>query len=180
MSGRLIAVVGPSGVGKDSLIAEISAARPAFAVTRRAITRPVDLSEPFESLDDDAFDRRLSAGGFALHWSAHGLRYGIPVDTLNAVRAGHDVIANLSRGMLEQAATLYGRLTILSITASPAVLALRLGQRGREGADEIARRLARPIPRFPDDADCVEIDNDGPIDHAVSVALSALDAKAEA
>lgn len=180
MSGRLIAVVGPSGVGKDSLITGIRAARPTLTVARRAITRPAEPSEPFESLDNDAFDRRRAAGGFALHWSAHGLRYGIPVDTLDAVRAGQDVIANLSRGMLERAAALYGRLTILSITASPEVLALRLGQRGREGTDEIARRLARPIPRFPDDANCVEIDNDGPIDHAVSVALSALDFRGEA
>lgn len=178
MSGRLIAVVGPSGVGKDSLIAGIAAARPDLVVARRAITRPADLSEPFEAVGDAAFDSRLDAGAFALHWSAHGLRYGIPAATLDAVRAGRGVIANLSRGTLERAAALYGRLTILSVTASPAVLASRLGGRGREGADEIARRLARPVPRFPDDADCVLIDNDGAIDHAIRAALSALDAEA--
>lgn len=180
MSGRLIAVVGPSGVGKDSLIAGIRAARPDLTVARRAITRPADPSEPFESLDEDAFDCRLAAGDFALHWSAHGLRYGIPNATLESVRRGQSVIANLSRGVLFQAKTVYGKLTILSVTASPEVLAARLGQRGRESADGIDKRLARPVPRFPDDADCVEIENDGPIDHAIRRALSALDARTEA
>lgn len=41
-TGRLFAVVGPSGAGKDTLIAAALAARPDLAIVRRVITRPVE------------------------------------------------------------------------------------------------------------------------------------------
>ena len=40
MSGRLFAIVGPSGAGKDTLIQGALAARPGLSVVRRVITRP--------------------------------------------------------------------------------------------------------------------------------------------
>ena len=64
--GRL-AAVGPSGVGKDSLIAALVWARPALVVACRAITRPPDPSEPFEAPSEEAFEARRRTGGFALH-----------------------------------------------------------------------------------------------------------------
>lgn len=176
MSGRLIAVVGPSGVGKDSLIAGIIAARPGIRAVRRSITRPADTSEPFEPVDAAEFARRRTEGAFALDWTAHGLSYAIPIAALDAVVRGETVIANLSRGVLGRAQQVFGRLTILSVTASSEVLAARLGARGRESERDIASRLSRAAPPLPDAAERIEIDNSGPLQRAIDAALSALDA----
>ena len=71
--GRLIAIVGPSGAGKDTLLRLALAADPRLHWARRTITRPPASSEPFESVSEDDFLRRQAAGEFALHWAAHGL-----------------------------------------------------------------------------------------------------------
>lgn len=176
MTGRLIAVVGPSGAGKDSLIAALMQARPDLHVARRAITRPADPSEPFEPVDDVEFDRRADAGEFALHWGAHGLRYGIPISAREAVQSGHDVVANLSRGVLTAAVAAFPALLVLTVTAPPEILARRLAGRGREDSAAVAARLSRLAADFacPLGARCVEIDNAGPIDIALAHALEAL------
>ena len=44
-AGRMIAVVGPSGVGKDSVMAGLLEARPALRRVRRVITRAPVLSK---------------------------------------------------------------------------------------------------------------------------------------
>ena len=178
MSGRLIAVVGPSGAGKDSLIRGIVAARPAILWVRRAVTRPPDPTEPFESVSEAEFERRRAAGAFCFAWEAHGLGYGVPRETLGAVRGGAVTIANLSRTVLAQAAEV-APLTVLSVTASPAVLAARLAGRGREDANEIAARLARAAA-LPEGLDVAQISNDGTLRDAVDRALAALDARGTA
>ena len=38
MTGLLVGVVGPSGVGKDTIMAAISEAAPEFGIVRRVIT----------------------------------------------------------------------------------------------------------------------------------------------
>lgn len=174
MTGRLIAVVGPSGAGKDSVIAGLAASRPGLLVCRRSVTRPSDATEPFESLDAATFERRRAAGAFALTWSAHGLSYGIPAETLEQVRAGHDVIANLSRRVLGEAAGTYPAVLALVVTAAPETVARRLGARGREAPEEIGRRLARPDVPLPPGMPCVRLSNDGPLAETVEAARAAL------
>lgn len=104
MNGRLFAVVGPSGAGKDTLIAALSAAFPRLHAARRVITRPeAPDSEPFEGVSPADFAARAAAGGFALTWRAHGLHYGIPVSVEAALARGQDALANLSRAALDPA-----------------------------------------------------------------------------
>ena len=97
----LVAVVGPSGAGKDTLLAGARArlagdAR--FRFVRRGITRPADPGgEDHDPLTQTAFARLRDAGGFALWWEAHGLLYGIPRDIEADLAAGRVVVANLSR-----------------------------------------------------------------------------------
>lgn len=173
--GRLIAVVGPSGVGKDSVMAGLIAARPGLTAIRRAITRDPDLGgEDFEPLTPSAFNARMAAGDFALTWGAHGLFYAIPRAALDPLAQGRDLLANLSRGVLAQAQALAPRLTALHITASPDTLAARLSARGRETSADITTRLTRPSPPFPPGLDFVTIANDGPLHATVSAALTAL------
>lgn len=138
----LILVVGPSGAGKDTLL---KLARDAlvedlrFRFVRRVITRPADPSgEDHEAVSEAAFAQRV----FALHWQAHGLYYGIPLDIINDVTRGIVVVANVSRGVIAEAADRFP-IRVLEVTAPPEILALRLAQRGRETAEDIAKRLAR-------------------------------------
>ncbi|MCV2876429.1 phosphonate metabolism protein/1,5-bisphosphokinase (PRPP-forming) PhnN [Rhodobacteraceae bacterium XHP0102] len=173
-TGRLIAVVGPSGVGKDSVMAGLMARHPDLRVAKRVITRPSDAGgEAFDGVSPDEFARLMGQGAFALSWQAHGLSYGIPAKVADWVAAGHDVIANLSRNILADAAAQFAQLVVLSITASPAVLASRLAARGREDAQDIAARLARQVP-LPAGLNIVEIDNSGTLEAAIAAAEAGL------
>ncbi|MEL6451180.1 MAG: phosphonate metabolism protein/1,5-bisphosphokinase (PRPP-forming) PhnN [Pseudomonadota bacterium] len=175
MTGRLIAVVGPSGVGKDTVMQAIAAADPRLGLVRRVITRPSDAGgEDFDGVTVPTFEARKAAGDFALSWGAHGLFYGIPAAIDADLAAGRDLLANLSRGALRQARARFPGLVVLSLTADPAVLAARLAARGREDADDIARRLARAGSGLPDGIDAVEIDNSGDLARTVATALAAL------
>ena len=173
MTGRLIAVVGPSGVGKDSVIAGLLAARPGLRAVRRVITRAPDAGgEDFLSVSPAEFARMAGDGAFILHWTAHGLSYGIPLAVRDDLAQG-DVLANLSRGVLGQARSLLP-VVVLSLTAGPETLAQRLGARGREAGADLAARLARPAPDLPQNLHVLTISNDGPLHDTVQAALAAL------
>lgn len=175
MSGLFVAVVGASGVGKDSLIDALARGAPWLHRVRRVITRPSGPGERFDSVSEAAFERMRRDGAFCLHWQAHGLRYGIPAEVESRVLRGRDAIANLSRGVLPEAALLFPRLHVLHLVASPEVLARRLGARGREGEEAMAARLARAEAPLPEgDWPVVTIHNDGPLEEAVAAAMDAL------
>ena len=174
-AGRLIAVVGPSGVGKDSVMAGMIAACPDMRLVRRSITRAPDLGgEDYDAVIPEAFDAAAKSGAFCVHWSAHGLSYGIPADVLTDVQRGKDCLANFSRSALSQAAEIFPRLTVLNITASPATLAKRLAGRGRETEAEIAARLAQADKALPSGLNVVTITNDGALEATIAQALAAL------
>lgn len=178
-SGIMIAVVGPSGAGKDTLIAEAMRRFPdetRLHVIRRVITRAGDAGgEDHESVDMEEFERRRRRGDFAVTWNAHGLRYAIPVEARRRIEAGQAVIANGSRSVLPVFAENFQRLLVLNIVASPAVLADRLHARGRESHDEIAARLTRPPPELRGDFEVVTIDNSGALEEAVAKMIAFLD-----
>lgn len=177
----LLAVVGPSGAGKDRLMGLARAGLdgdPRFRFVRRAITRPAEAGgEAHRALDAAAFAAERARGGFALHWRAHGLSYGIPRDIEADLAARRVVVANLSRTVLAEAASRY-RLRVLNITAPAAVLASRLAARGREAAADIAARLAREAP-LPTGLDIATVMNDATPEEGVAQVLAALSRAAE-
>jgi ribose 1,5-bisphosphokinase len=165
---RVFAIVGPSGVGKDTVMEAVAARLPAVRLVRRVITRPAEAGgEAFEGVTPEDFARRRAARDFALHWEAHGLAYGIPACVADDIAAGHPVLFNGSRAMLPEAARVFPGLTVVHLTARPEVLAARLATRGRETEAEIARRLDRARLPLPEGLDVVEIDNSGPLAEAV-------------
>lgn len=169
MKGVFVAVVGPSGAGKDSLLryaADRLAESGRIAFVRRIITRQVDpASEDHDTLDPAAFRRAESSGAFALSWSAHGLDYGLPIGLEADLAAGRTVVANLSRAVLPALVARYPGARIVAVTARRDVIARRLAARGRESEDAIRNRLARSIDRpLPEGA--IEIDNSGPLETA--------------
>jgi phosphonate metabolism protein PhnN/1,5-bisphosphokinase (PRPP-forming) len=165
----LVLVVGPSGAGKDSLLI---GARDAFRddarinFARRVITRPAD---PGAEDHEPVTEAEFAARDFALSWSAHGLRYGIPVA---ATRAAPVVVANVSRGVIARAAA-SGRVWVLEVTAPADVLASRLAARGRETAEDVARRLARTMA-IPDGVPVTTIRNDGTLQEGIARFVAAL------
>jgi len=174
-AGRLVAVVGPSGVGKDSVMRALVEARPQMHLVRRVITRPSDAGgEAFDGVSEDDFAARAGAGAFALSWRAHGLRYGIPRGVEDVLAAGRDAVVNLSRAVLPEAAARFPGLVVICLTADPDTLARRLAARGREDPDEIARRLARAEFALPAGTGAVFIDNTGALDDTVAAILSHL------
>lgn len=164
MNGRLIAFVGPSGVGKDSLM-EALAARHGLRQVRRVITRPSDAGgEAFEGVSEAEFTQRAAAGQFALSWQAHGLQYGIPHAQIGG---DEDRLINLSRAVLPEAQTLWPTLVVILVTAPPDILRARLLQRGREDAAEVDRRLARASQPMPEGVRYTELSNAGTLEQSL-------------
>ena len=181
MAGTLFLVVGPSGGGKDTLIAGARARLPAdsgFVFPRRVITRPADAGgEDHEEASPEDFEARRDAGGFMLHWEAHGLRYGIPESCAHDLASGRHVVANVSRAVIGDAASRYAPSVVLEVTAPPDVLARRLGMRGRESSDDIGRRLARNPAPIPDEVERHVIDNGSTVEDGVDRLTDALFSK---
>lgn len=168
----IVAVVGPSGAGKDTLIAGALQARPDLRLVRRVITRPTEAGgEDFEGVTEAEFAARLARGDFALHWQAHGLRYGIPRDQV--ARPG-DVLFNGSRAALPAAKAAFPGLRVIVVTAPDAVLAARLAARGREAEADIRARLARAAFALPEGIEAVTVINDGTPEQGVARLLAAL------
>ena len=163
MSGTFVAVVGSSGVGKDTIMAYASARLGDRLVqVRRVVTRETDGgSEDHDSMSFEQFEAAADEGRFALSWSAHGLHYGLPVTLEDDLREGRLVMANLSRSVIPQVMERYPTALVVEITADRDVIAARLARRGREDAEEIRERLDRSVPvRLP--SSTVRIDNSGP------------------
>ncbi|MGL4439175.1 MAG: phosphonate metabolism protein/1,5-bisphosphokinase (PRPP-forming) PhnN [Bosea sp. (in: a-proteobacteria)] len=176
-TGIFVAVAGPSGAGKDSLIA---GARAAFAndervvFARRVITRPADASEPYESATPLAFRLRAESGGFALWWSANGLDYGLPASLLDDFERGHVIVANVSRDMTSVIRGRFPRTLVVHVTASAQTLAARLEQRGREPADQREGRLARALLKDQAVEADIRIENDGALENSIVTFVSVL------
>lgn len=170
--GVLVLVVGPSGAGKDALLAaarEACASDSRFRFVRRVITRPADAGgEAHEAVTEAAF----AARDFALSWRAHGLAYGIPADIAADLAAGRVVVANVSRAVIAEAARRFP-VRVIAVTAPPEVLAARLAARGREDAAEAARRLARAVA-LPERVAIETVANDAMLAEGVARFLAAL------
>lgn len=173
--GRLIAVVGPSGAGKDSVMAGVHQSMPGVYMVRRVITRAPDLGgEIFDAVSVPEFEDMARHGAFAIHWHAHGLHYGIPISVKYQLNKGTDCLANFSRKALAEANRIFPRLVVLNITAKPETLATRLVARGRETKDEVARRLAETEKPLPDGLHVITLSNDGPLAQTVAAATAHL------
>ncbi len=178
MTGRVFAVVGPSGVGKDTLLQGAVAASPALHWARRTVTRPESAGgEPFEGVDLAAFEDLRQAGIFALDWSAHGLSYGIRATEFAGLDRGIDILFNGSRAAVPQALARFPGLTVLRISAPSRILADRLAARGRESAADIQARLARASYEVPAGPPVIDIANDATPEIGVARLLAALQPK---
>lgn len=179
LGGILIVVVGPSGSGKDSLLSEARRAlrgHPRLHIVRRVITRPVDAGhEPHESVSNEEFALRRERAGFAVHWQAHGLYYGVPIDTVDHLAQGNVVLLNGSRAALPEMQARFPRMLVVNIVVDPLIRARRLERRGREQHQDVQRRLARTVSADVLPSSHIEIDNSGTLSDASTRFLSLLE-----
>ena len=171
MSRRFVYVVGPSGAGKDSLLAWMRARLdPAAPVhwARRTITRPAEAGgEHHESVDEATFNSLRDHQTFALHWRANGLHYGVRHIELAPLAANRWVLLNGSRAYLPQAAKRFPGLTVLHITAGADTLRQRLLARGRESGQAIEARVQRStLQAIPLGTVILNIHNDSTLESA--------------
>jgi ribose 1,5-bisphosphokinase len=171
MEGRLVYLVGASGVGKDSLIQYARDAlgkRHAVVFAHRYITRPArPQGENHIALTEPEFGMRKRRGLFAMTWESHGYRYAIGLEIDEWLAKGLTVVVNGSRSYLPRARRRYPQMQVVWISAGAQVLASRLARRGRESRSEIDARLQRNSRlgvKPPGEA--LHISNDGPLESA--------------
>jgi phosphonate metabolism protein PhnN/1,5-bisphosphokinase (PRPP-forming) len=163
MSGHWVFVCGPSGAGKDSVMGWAAAAlahEPRISFARRLVTRAAAPGAGDEELGAEAFGRRLSQGGLAWHWRAHGHDYGIAAAYAQQVATGGVVVVNGSREHVAGLGRRPGHLKLVLVTAPADRVASRLKARGREDATAIEQRIARNGALAEPEADLV-LRNDG-------------------
>lgn len=145
--GVFVMVVGPSGAGKDTLLAgarSTLARDDRFVFVQRVITRPPDRWEAHVSVSVETFERMRRGNAFALAWTAHELSYGIPSTVADHVRDGRIAVCNASRRVIPSARCVFERVAVIYVTAPRDVLRARLVSRGREA--ELDPRLDRISP----------------------------------
>ncbi|MEM8854711.1 MAG: phosphonate metabolism protein/1,5-bisphosphokinase (PRPP-forming) PhnN [Pseudomonadota bacterium] len=179
MRGVLLLVVGPSGVGKDTLMDGARKALgedPDFVFARRTITRKEHAGgEDHEGLSEADFRAAEADGAFFITWQAHGHRYGIRTGYADQLAKGRNVVINVSRRVVVDLAARFTPTTVLSVDAPAAVIRQRLHARGREDAADVTDRIARDAC-LPQDKGLtiVPIRNDGAIEAGVARFTAAL------
>jgi phosphonate metabolism protein PhnN/1,5-bisphosphokinase (PRPP-forming) len=168
--GVLILVAGPSGSGKDTLIA---AARQAlsengrFVFPSRFITSAGRIGEEHIPVSPEDFEQMRREGRFFLDWTAHGLSYGIPACVREDLEAGRAAVFNISRRMIGAARAKWRRTHVIALMVEPEVLRQRLCARGRESEAEIEARVRRASEEaYPIGGPVHVLDNSGSLNAA--------------
>jgi guanylate kinase len=155
----LVVISGPSGVGKDSVLARLKERGLAFHFTVTATTRPRREVSPADHafltfLSEEAFDRLLAQDGLLEHAQVYGYRYGVPkAPVREALERGQDVVMRVDT---QGAATIRKLLpaAVLIFLAPPSLeeLEARLRARDLDDPEAVRRRLetaSRELAELP-------------------------------
>ena len=166
--GRVVVVVGPSGVGKGTIVRWITERYPEFVVSVSATTRPPRPGErdgqDYYFVTDGQFDRLIAREGL-LEWATvHGThRYGTPKAPVeDLLDQGKHVILEIDiQGMRQVKRRINRVITVFVEPPSFPELAARLEARGTEEPREIQRRLKTATKEMRAKGECdVVIVND--------------------
>ena len=178
--GALVAVCGPSGAGKDSLLRraqERNSDTARIVFPRRIVTRLESAFEEHETATPEEFDRTLASGGFAFSWDAHGLKYGLAAAIDEDIRAGRCVVCNVSRTVIPRLRFKYSRVVTILVTAPQEVLLARLAERARATDGDLSQRMTRSA-KISDDLDVdIVIENTGSIDDGARKLQKAIESR---
>ncbi len=146
--GLIVAIAGPSGVGKGTVHARVRRALPDSVLSVSLTTRPRRPDEvdgvDYRFVDRPTFEQAVAAGEL-LEWEEYaGNLYGTPVAPLDqAVADGRVVVLDLELqgGFSVKAARPDTTLTIALVPPTMEELERRLRTRATEDDDTITRRL---------------------------------------
>lgn len=145
-SGRLIVLSGPSGVGKDTVIAELIKLRPSLRHPPAYTTRPARTGEidgrDYSFVSSHAFSAMEADGQFLETASVHGNRYGTSRSRVEELLAqGYDVLLKLDvQGAAQLRAAGTEAIFVFLAPPSREVLLDRLRRRETESPAELAIR----------------------------------------
>ena len=172
--GAMVVIVsGPSGVGKDTVIASLCRipTEPARYFVITCTTRPrrdyeVD-GVHYHFISVDEFERRRVAGGFLESNLVHGHWYGTPRDQIrDALAAGRDAILKIDvQGAAVVKQVVPDALLVFLVPPSLEDLFSRLQSRATETADQLdirQRNAALELAR-KDDYDHVVVNETGQV-----------------
>jgi guanylate kinase len=171
---RLVIVSGPSGVGKDTVIAALRR-RSIGATYHYVVTCTTRPPRPYETdgvhyrfLSPDAFDALRRAGELLEANEVHGHWYGTPrADVREALQDGRDVILKIDvQGAAVVKAAVSEAVLIFLVPPSLEDLFGRLKRRATETADELdvrQRNAALELAR-QSDYDHVVVNETGQVD----------------
>ncbi len=144
--GKLIIVSGPSGVGKSTICKQVVARTDAH-LSVSVTTRPQGPGEQngreYWFISREEFRKRIEEGSLLEYAEVFGNLYGTPRDKIEeALRAGRTVILEIDIQGGKQVKAIYPQAVMIFILPpSTKVLADRIGGRGRESGEAVARRL---------------------------------------
>ncbi len=176
----IVVVSGPSGVGKDALLARIRERSDRFVVPVTMTTRAPRPGETdgfdYIFVTREAFLDAIERGELLEHAEVYGNFYGVPRSQLRgALSAGRDVIMRVD---VQGAATLRGvvpgAVFVFLAPADVASLEAHLRSRGGEDEDSIQRRLATAAREFEasGEFDHTVLNVEGDLDQAVDAVLT--------
>jgi guanylate kinase len=144
----LLVFSGPSGVGKDSVLARLKARGGAYHFAVTATTRSQRSGEvdgrDYHFLTPQRFEEMLAAGELMENAVVYDEHYGVPkAEVREALARGQDVVM---RTDIQGVATIKGAVpqavTIFLVPASIAELEERLRLRGADSEEQLRLRLA--------------------------------------
>jgi guanylate kinase len=170
----LVVVSGPSGVGKSTIVADVTRAHPQVvpivtATTRRRRPEETDKVH-YHFLSEEAFEALRAAGGLLEAAEVHGNWYGTPVQQVRGIlAAGRDAILTIDpQGARSVRRLVPDALLIFVMPPSIEDLHERLASRGSESQESLAirRRNAELEMATSGDYDYVIVNETGHPDEA--------------
>ena len=144
---KVFLIIGNSGAGKDTVIDEVLRRFPPhymkLQVPKRVITRQSSDTEKFEPVDTETFYKLRESGEFILEWESYEHFYGIRREVLDWLDAGHPVLLNVSRNVVQTAREKFPDVRVIFIRVPLDVTADRIIERGRESYKEVLNRVVR-------------------------------------
>jgi guanylate kinase len=144
----LVIISGPSGVGKDALLAQLSERGIPAHFTVTATTRPKREVRPADYrylsfLSEAEFDELLANDGLLEHATVYGYHYGVPkAQVVAALAEGRDVIVRVDvQGAATIKAIAPAAVAIFLAPPSMEELEARLRARGLDDPAVIRKRL---------------------------------------